>query len=171
MTEETKADNIAPIKKRGRKPNAAKITAANRSGRPRRSAVGGKQDVLGVDGPLDPNYNWRIVNDEGSEVDVMKSYGYEVYQGNEVQIRSKNPTGLTGSGKSVVVDKRTGKKGVLMRQPIEFHEEDRKLRAQQIAETEKSIFRKMQNEDGRYGTVEGGTSLAHETDDSESYLR
>ena len=162
MTDETKPENITPIKKkRGPKPKTD-----NRSGRVRRHAVGGKQDVLGIDGYMDPAYNYRIVNEEGSEIDLMQTYGYEIVQDDSIKIRSKNPTGLTGSSKSVVVDKRTGKKGVLMRQPIEYHEEDRRLRAEAIAKTEESIFRKMQTEDGRYGTIEGGTSLAHETDDS-----
>ena len=119
--------------------------------------------MLGVDGYLDPNYNYRWVNDEGSEIDVMKSYGYDVVEDHNVSVRSKNPTG-SGSIKSVVVDKRTGKKGVLMRQPIEFHEEDRKLRAKAIAESEASIFRQMKNEDGRYGEIENTNSLAKEAD-------
>ena len=156
MNEEITAER----KKPGPKP---KVNPDNRSGRVRRSAVGGKQDVLGVDGYLDPNYNYRWVNDEGSEIDVMKSYGYDVVEDHNVSVRSKNPTG-SGSIKSVVVDKRTGKKGVLMRQPIEFHEEDQKLRAKAIAETEASIFRQMKNEDGRYGEIENTNSLAKEAD-------
>jgi hypothetical protein len=138
----------------------------NRSNRPRRSAVGGANagGMLNVIGSLDPNYNYRTVNDEGSRIEEMKSYGYEIAPDEDLKYGSSNPT-QTGSAHTVVVDKRTGKKGVLMRQPIDYHEEDRVTRAKAIDKTEESMFRKLKTDEGRYGDVERTNSLARKLDD------
>lgn len=136
----------------------------NRSKRPRRSAIGGagRAGRLTVTGNLDPNFNYRTVNDDGNRIEEMKSYGYELVQDDSLCYSGCSKQ--AGSTHSVVVDKREGKKGVLMRQPNEYHEEDKKLRAKAIAKTEESMFRNLKTEDGRYGEVEGTTSLAREVD-------
>jgi len=141
-------------------------TPSTRAKRPRRSAVGGAGSggVLNVSGDKDPNFNYRVVNDEGSRVDVMRSFGYEVVTDDSVKFNSGYEIG-TGSSHSVVVDKGTGKKAILMRQPMEFHEEDRIKRAKMIDDSEKSMFRKLETEEGRYGEVEQTNSLAKGTDD------
>jgi hypothetical protein len=158
---------VAP-KKRGRpaktevKPEVkARPDSSNRSGRPRRSSASAQ-----TSGPLamtgmkdDENYVYRIVNDEGNRIELHKSYGYEVVQNEDVDFISGNAV-KTGSAKSVVVDRQTGKKGVLMRQPREFHEEDKKAKAELIKKREESMFRKLKNEEGRYGDVENTDSLA-----------
>jgi hypothetical protein len=141
------------------KPNRPEL--GNRSNRPRRSAVGGAGagGILNVVGDLDPNYNYRFVNDEGSRLDEMKGYGYDIDTSSNIRIGSNNPT-QSGSTHSVVVDKGTGKKGVLMRQPKKYHEEDKKLRAEAIDKSEESMFRNLKTEEGRYGEVESTNSLA-----------
>ena len=52
-----------------------------------------------------------------------------------------------------------------MRQPIEFHEEDRKTRAKAIEKSEESMFRKLKNDEGRYGDVENTNSLSRSVED------
>lgn len=140
--------------------------SSNRSNRPRRSSVGGAagRSVLNVSGELDPNYVYRTVNDEGSRIEQLKSFGYEVVQEKDLGYNSTNEI-KTGSAHSVVVDKRTGKKGVLMRQPLEFHEEDKQLKAKAIDKTEESMFRALKTDDGRYGDIENTNSLAKAVDD------
>ena len=141
------------------KPNRPEI--GNRAERPRRSAVGGAGagNILNVVGDRDPNYNYRIVNDEGSRIQEMEGYGYKIDQSSNLSIGSNNPT-QSGTSHSVVVDKATGKKGVLRRQRKEDHEEDKQLRAAAIAKSEESMFRNLKSEDGRYGEVTNTNSLA-----------
>lgn len=174
MTEET------VVKKRGRPAkskkdvdiNADEVVAkprpnpSNRSGRPRRSsASSATTGPLAMTGKMDKeNYAYRIVNDEGGRIDLHKEYGYEIVQDNDVEFIGGNAV-KTGSAKSVVVDKRTGKKGVLMRQPIEFHEEDKKAKAEIIDKREESMLRKLKTDEGRYGEVDNSNSLAKAIED------
>lgn len=148
------------------RPKQARPNPSNRSKRPRRSSA--NQAGIGpmsLSGDLDTeNYSYRIVNDEGNRIELLKSYGYEIDQNQDVSFTSGNAV-KTGSSHSIVVDKRTGKKGVLMRQPIEFHEEDKKAKAALIDKTEESMFRKLKSEDGRYGEVENTNALAKSTED------
>jgi hypothetical protein len=141
--------------------------SSNRGERPRRSAVGGAGSggKLCVVGDLDPNYNYRFETDTGSNIEIFKSYGYEIVGDNDVKVSSTNPV-QTGSSQTVVVDRATGAKGILMRQPKKYHEEDKKKRAEMIAKSEESMFRKLKTEDGRYGSVENTNSLAASTEDS-----
>jgi len=144
----------------------ARPDPSNRAKRPRRNAVGGAAGggILTTAGKKDPNFNYRIVNDEGSRIEELKSYGYEIVTDDSVGFNSGNEIG-TGSAHSVVVDKTSGKKAILMRQPMEFHEEDRELRAKAIDASEESMFRKLKSEDGRYGDVEKTNSLAKSVED------
>ena len=148
-------------KRVGRPP---KVDPNNRANRPRRSSAGAGKDRLNVVGELDPNYVYRTANDEGNRIEELKSYGYDVVQNEDVQYSTANQIG-TGSTRSVVVDRRTGQKGVLMRQPREFHEEDAAAKENMLKEKEKSMFRLLETEDGRYGGVENTSSLAKAVED------
>ena len=157
-------EEIKERKKPGPKPKQ-RPTTENRTERPRRHAVGGAGSGgrLTADN-LDPDYNYRFVTDEGSRIEEMKGYGYEIDQDHNVTISTVNPM-QTGSAKTVVVDKRTGQKGVLMRQPKEYHEEDAKLRAAAIDKSEESMFRQLKTDEGRYGNVEQSNNLARSVED------
>ena len=161
-------------KRRGRPPKAevaetsvqARPDPSNRSNRPRRSSAKSKSvGPLALYGDLDhENYVYRVANDEGNRIEELKSYGYEIDQSQNIDFLGGNAI-KTGSAHSVVVDKRTGKKGVLMRQPREFHEEDKAAKAALIDKTEESMFRKLKTDEGRYGDVENTNSLARKLDD------
>jgi len=158
-------------KRRGRPPKTeeAQVTRpdpSNRSGRPRRSSANSRlHGPMALMGDLDhENYVYRIANDEGNRIEELKSYGYEIDQSQHVSFISGNAV-KTGSAHSVIVDKRTGKKGVLMRQPREFHEEDKAEKERLLKEREKSMFRELKTEDGRYGDVERTDSLAKAIDE------
>ncbi len=138
---------------------------SNRTGRRRVSSVGGAGSggKLGIIGDLDPNFNYRVCNDEGSNIQEMESFGYDIDTDPNIGFKSTNEI-KTGSQHSIVVDRKTGGKAILMRQPIEFHNEDNQARADMIAKTEKSMFRNLETEEGRYGTVENTNSLSRKTD-------
>lgn len=154
-------------KKRGR---PAKVQErpdpSNRAKRPRRSSAAARSvGPLSLSGDLDhENYVYRVANDEGNRIEELKSYGFDIDQSQNVIFGSNNAV-KSGSAHTVIVDKRTGKKGVLMRQPREFHEEDKAAKAALIDKTEKDIFRKLKTDDGRYGEVENTNSLAKAIED------
>lgn len=165
-------------KRRGRPPKAVveEVTEeqevqkrpdpSNRANRPRRSSAKSKAvGPLAMVGDLDhENYVYRVANDEGNRIEELKGYGFEIVQDKNVEFISGNAV-RTGSARTVVVDKQTGKKGVLMRQPREFHEEDKAEKAKIVDKREESIFRKLKTEDGRYGDVEYTNSLARPIDE------
>ena len=157
-------------KKRGRPAKKVEIQArpdpSNRAKRPRRSSAKSKTaGPLALVGDLDhENYVYRVANDEGNRIEELKGYGFEIDQSQNIDFLGGNAI-KTGSAHSVVVDKRTGKKGVLMRQPREFHEEDKAAKAAMIDKTEESMFRKLKTDEGRYGDVENTNSLARAIDD------
>lgn len=154
-------------RKPGPKPKQQEIKRpdpSNRSGRVRRSSVNSGRDRLNVSGSPDPNYVYRTVNDEGSRIEEMKSFGYDIVENEDVNYSSANKIGV-GKARTVVVDRRTGKKGVLMRQPKEYHDEDAAAKEALLKEKEKSMFRLLKTEDGRYGEVENTNSLAKAIED------
>ena len=165
MNEKRKAGRPAKVTEEAK---TARPDPSNRANRPTRSktyADGRSNGPLSMAGDLDDkNYHYRVVTDKGNRVEQLKQYGYEVDQNNNLDFMSGSAV-KTGSAHSVVVDKRTGEKGVLMRQPIEFHEEDKLAKAKAIDKTEESMFRKLKTEDGRYGEVEQTNSLAKHNDD------
>jgi hypothetical protein len=152
-------------KKPGPKPKA-RPDSENRAKRPRRHAVGGAGSggKLNFNGLDHSKYHYRLVTDEGGRIDEIKEYGYEVDTSTSVSTSSVNSV-KTGSSHQVTVDKTSGKRGVLMRQPIEFHEEDRALKAKAIDKKEESMYRQLKTEDGRYGEVDATSNLSRKTDD------
>lgn len=132
-------------KKRGRP------SKTNRSNRTRRSPVGGKRDVLTAKGDLDfEKYHYHIVNEKN--IQEFQSYGYEIDESDNVSMTGDHAP-LTGSANTAIADRRDGMKAVLMRQPIEIYEEDRKLRAETIDKSEESMLRDLKESEGRYGDV------------------
>jgi len=130
----------------------------------RRHAVGRNASHLAIIGEKDPNFNYRIANATDTRINELKSYGYEIDQSPDLQIGSANPE-QTGSAHSAVVDRGTGQKAVIMRQPIDYQKEDKGLRAKAIDKTEESMFRNIKTEEGRYGGVEKSDSLARKVED------
>ena len=165
-------ENEVPKKKPGRPAKSVQQEATavrpdkdNRAKRPRRSPVGGpgSRQRLGVVGK-EEGYHYRWVNDEGSRIAEFEEYGYDVDRSKDINVSSISSI-KTGSAHSVVVDKKSGQKGVLMRQPIEFHEEDKGLKAKAIDKSEESMYRQLKSEDGRYGSVDKSDNLSRKVDD------
>ena len=165
MNEKRKAGRPAKVTEEAK---TARPDPSNRANRPTRSktyADGRSNGPLSMAGDLDDkNYHYRVVTDKGNRVEQLKQYGYEVDQNNNLDFMSGSAV-KTGSAHSVVVDKRTGEKGVLMRQPIEFHQEDEKIKQDAIDKKEESMMRKLKSDDGRYGDVEKSDNLSRAVDD------
>lgn len=125
----------------------ATVVAKAPRGRVRRTPVGirGRLNVRNKD----PKFQYRIVNDENGRVDQFLDAGYEIVTGNETIGDSRlNQPSKEGSPVSTHVG--NGIKGVLMRIPTEWYEEDQEEKQKFINEKESVISRT----EGQYGRVD-----------------
>lgn len=145
--------------------NSPRVSDAERFKRNIRASAGGAGTggKLRYTGTLDPAFQYRICNDQGTNIQEMKSLGFDICKGDEVQFLSSNEI-KTGSQHSVVVDKETGAQGILMKRPVELEEYSKQIANEKINSTEESMFRDLEKTEGRYGTVENTNSLAKSID-------
>ena len=119
------------------------------SGRVKRTPVSGR-NRLTVQGK-DPNYVYRIVNDEEDRIARFQEGGYELLQDEAVKVGDKraNQTSSEGSVKQLSVG--GGKKAFVMRIRKDWYEEDQKAKQAQVDAIEATTKKKAL--DGRYGTL------------------
>jgi hypothetical protein len=119
------------------------------SGRVKRTPVSGR-NRLTVQGK-DPNYVYRIVNDEEDRIARFQEGGYELLQDEAVKVGDKraNQTSSEGSVKQLSVG--GGKKAFVMRIRRDWYEEDQKAKQAQVDALEATTKKKAL--DGRYGTL------------------
>ena len=117
--------------------------------RPVRNSHNGRQDVLFVEGK-EQDMEYRIVNDSPGRVAQLKSMGWEIADGDEKLISSKDDSGTSDKSKHVG----DGQNAVLMRMPKEWYADYQKEKQQHVDRIE----RKAQTSDieNGYGKVEIG---------------
>lgn len=125
--------------------------ATSRSNRTKRVPISGQRDIMTVQ-DKDPNFHYCWVNDEGTRIQDYLAADYEIVQDPAVTIGDAQDVQV-GDALTVTVDRVTGMKAILMRQPLEFYEEDRATEQVSITRSEESLFRQQNEEKGRYGTI------------------
>jgi hypothetical protein len=105
--------------------------------RPRRTAIG-VRNVLTVNGK-DPDFHYRIVNDEDDRIQQFLDAGYEVVDANTVRVGEKRVEKTTPEGTKAQLSVGGGQKAFVMRIKKEWYDEDQKAKADAIAETEASM--------------------------------
>lgn len=114
---------------------AKELTQKGPSVRPRRTplAMRNKLTVKNVD----PNYQYRIVNDVEDRVEIFKERGYEIVTDAQVgDSRVDKPSSL-GSTTEISVGQNV--KAVVMRIPKEWYQEDQTIKQAQIDALESSM--------------------------------
>jgi hypothetical protein len=117
----------------------------------------GQRNPLGMQAiKKDPNYVYRVVNDEPGRINMFRDAGWEVVQ-SESEIRMGDPnvggdTGAVGTPVTKVVGRRDGKLAYLMRIPKEFYQEDQEAKSSKIRERE-SDLKMEKDKTGRYGDI------------------
>lgn len=124
--------------------------AKSPSGRVRRTPIR-ERNVLSVTGKKE-GYHYRIVNDTGDRVAQFKEAGYELVDASEVQIGDKRVSQPTAVGTTATASVGGGMKGVVMRIPQEWYNEDQSSKQEQLKELERSMKETAQN--GTYGTLD-----------------
>jgi hypothetical protein len=112
-----------------------------RAQRRRRDDQGpGRLRNLAIQGNIDPNYEYRFVNDDpGRLYQLTKQDDWDVVNGSDLEPDSKD-RGI-GSKVERVVDKRTGKKAVLVRKLKEYYAADKRKEQAAIDATEAVLRR------------------------------
>lgn len=122
--------------------------AKSPSGRVRRSPVG-VRNVLTVAGK-DDNYHYRVVNDTGDRVQQFIEGGYETVDAKDVRVGDKRVNGASPEGSVATASVGGGIKGVIMRIPKEFYDEDFTAKMRNVDATEEATKQKAQT-DSDYG--------------------
>jgi len=120
------------------------------SGRVTRIPVS-QRNVLTVKGK-DPNYVYRIVNDQDDRITQFQDAGYEIVQKDTVAVGDKRASSGSSLGSIATMSVDRGQKAYLMRIPKEFYIEDQALKQRTVDAQEASIKEKAL--DGTYGKLE-----------------
>jgi len=131
-----------------------KINETKRTGRVTRASINGVRNVLTVSGK-DPDYVYRVVNDDGDRVAQMQERGYEVVTDNNVSVGERRVANPTQEGSPVMASVGGGKKAYVMRIRKDWHQEDQDAKAAHVAKTEGAMQAAAQ--EGMYGKLELGS--------------
>lgn len=124
--------------------------AKSPSGRVRRTPVGAR-NVLTVGGKH-PDFEYRIVNDEGDRVEQFKAAGYDVVSASDVTVGDRRINAATSEGTTAQVSVGGGMKAVVMRIKKEWYEEDQAAKITSIAASEAAT--KTEALKGNYGSLD-----------------
>jgi hypothetical protein len=128
-----------------------KINETKRTGRVTRASINGVRNVLTVSGK-DPDYVYRVVNDDGDRVAQMQERGYEIVTDNNVTVGERRVANPTQEGSPVMASVGGGKKAYVMRIRKDWHGEDQAAKAAQVAQTEGAM--QSSAKEGMYGKLE-----------------
>ena len=105
-----------------------------------------------VSGQLDPNFEYRFVNDKGSRLQVFQQAGWELACDEDITIGDSRVSDASdlGSGKRVISN--DGTTSILMRIKKEWYAEDQKTKAQEINEQE-AAMRQTASQGADYGSL------------------
>lgn len=107
--------------------------------KPRRTNIGSTRNVLTVEGK-DPDFEYRIVNDDGDRVAQFEDRGYEVVSDNSIKVGDRRIANPTKEGSPIQISVGSGQKAFLMRIKKEWALEDRKAKDAMIDESEKGML-------------------------------
>ena len=108
--------------------------------RVRRTPINGTRSILGVQGK-DPNFMYRIVNDDGDRVAQFEEQGYEVVTDKSIKVGDRRIANPTQEGTPVQVSVGGGIKGVVMRIRKDWYDEDQATKQAQVAEQERAMHK------------------------------
>lgn len=117
------------------------------SARPKRQPVGFRNRLTVKN--QDPNFAYRIVNDTDDRIEMFREGGYELVDMGE-GVGDKRMDNTINPDKSISVG--GGTRGVLMRIPKNFYDEDQKVKQDKIEVQEKNL--KTPSSDGSFGKIE-----------------
>ena len=138
---------------RGRKPKGAGNEVTQRK---RRVPMSGSRQRMQLDErEMDKAFHYAWINDTGSLLHSAQRAGYEhVYQSEMPSWGVRDVDSANATGDTISMPVGRGVTAYLMKQPIEFYEEDKVLHDEQVDQREADMKRQLNSTaDGRYGKV------------------
>ena len=119
-----------------------------------RTPIGAKRDVMNVTDTPD-GFTDRWVNDDPGRIDTFKNAGYELVE--SATVGSDHADGTHADAGVVSKDVGKGVTAYLMRQKVDFYNEDQAEKQRLVDETEDALRKKKvkphESTDGMYGEV------------------
>lgn len=119
--------------------------------RVRRSPVDHGRNRLTVKGK-DPNYVYRVVNDVDDRVNELIEIGYEIDTSEDIRVGDGRINDNSRLGKVRQISVGGGIKGILMRIPKEWYDEDQEAKQEYVKKTEQAM--RPNPKEGEYGKVD-----------------
>lgn len=104
----------------------------------RRTPIAGGRNVLTVQGK-DPDFVYRVVNDDGDRVSQFEDQGYEIVKDSNIKVGDRRVANPSQSGSPVEVSVGGGKKAFVMRIQKDLYEEDQQAKQDYVNETERGM--------------------------------
>lgn len=123
------------------------------SGRPKRTPISGRRNVLTLRGAEQDKFHYRIVNDTGDRVKQLQDIGYEIVTDPTVQVGERRVANPTQEGAPIKVSVGGGVQAYVMRIPKEYFNEDQKQKNDYVDELERGIKREAEKA-ADYGKLE-----------------
>jgi hypothetical protein len=127
----------------------------SRAKRPTRVSMSGARKRMHIPEEYkDPNFHYAWINDQNDLVNRAKRAGYEHVKADEMDMMSFDVDSGSGEG-LVTINAGAGITAYLMKQPMEYHEEDleelRQINRDRVSDIKKELN---DGKDGKYGKVE-----------------
>lgn len=97
-----------------------------------------ERNILSVKGKED-GYHYRIVNDTGDRVQQLMDAGYEIVDASSVQVGDKRINATSPEGTQAQVSVGGGVKAFVMRQKLEWYNEDQAAKQARVNQLEETI--------------------------------
>jgi hypothetical protein len=120
------------------------------SGRVKRTPIQGR-NVLTVTGK-DPEYHYRIVNDDGDRVQMFIDGGYEIESAVNINVGDKSVGKASSEGSKAQVSVGKGIKAFVMKIRKDWFDEDQATKQEAVDNLERTT--KQQALDGTYGKLD-----------------
>ena len=101
----------------------------------------------------DPNYEYRIVNDQSDRVELLKEIGYEVVSADTVRVGDKRVDLGKSVGSAATLSLGRGDNGVVMRIRKDWYVEDQKTKQLEVDKTEQTM-KETARSNGNYGKID-----------------
>jgi hypothetical protein len=100
----------------------------------------------------DPDFEYRIVNDDGDNVADRIAQGYVLVERSETDVGTPRVDAASAEGTPIQLSVGQGKKAFLMKIPKEYYEEDQAIKQDAVDKTEAAT--KAEALSGTYGKIE-----------------
>ena len=97
-----------------------------------------ERNILSVEGKED-GYHYRIVNDIGDRVQQLMDAGYEIVDASSVQVGDKRINSTSPEGTQAQVSVGGGVKAFVMRQKLDWYNEDQAAKQARVNQLEETI--------------------------------